>query len=100
MKNGLIVFDLQGGDAAFVLVDAQRWHQIFSVYDGWADEHDVAGLSEVVGWLTTDDASCDRPAKAPEERVGTIIRTWHTQNYVIEPVHMEDVAWLLTLPCL
>lgn len=95
--NGLVVLDLHGGDAAFVLVDAERWAQIVEVHGGDWDGR-LMTLYELIHWLASDDTDVDPPRDAPD-RKGKVLKTWYTQTWVIEKANIEGVVGILTLPC-
>lgn len=98
---GVIVFDLQGGDAAYHFVDRERWDQILEVHaNANENERDWTNkVVDVVGWLTSDESpETHQPVGAPDRR-GKLLGTCYTQTFVIERVGIEgNIIGLLTLP--
>lgn len=100
-KYGIVVFDLNGGDAAYHFVDQERWEQVVAVHNagddgasGWADQ-----ACEVAGWLTSDGSpETDRPEGAPD-RKGALLKTCFTQTFVVEQVGLQgELLGILTFP--
>lgn len=84
---GIVVFDLNGGDAVFHFVDRERWTQILEVHS--ATDYKARGwkysLQEMIGWLTADvSPEYERPEGAPDRR-GKLLANLHTQTFVVEP---------------
>jgi hypothetical protein len=79
INYGVVVFDNYGGDYSVHVVDEQRWNQIQSLpFSGQA-------YCQAVGWLTSDlREETDPPNDAPV-RVGSCLKEYFCQHYVIEP---------------
>lgn len=89
---GLVIKDLMGGDFAVTLVSDQIREVPALIGEG---ERYAWRFAEVVGWLVCEDPECDRPdyvKGCPEARRGTVIKTWHCQSPVIEPVDPVQLA--------
>jgi len=100
------VFDLNGGDAAFTLVDDALWDQIVEFWSKEKENQDLYRDAEIIGWLCSVDNEEHEPDYKPEvhrpdgapDPAGKVIKTWYTQTYCLEPVEMKDVRGILTFP--
>lgn len=100
MTYGILAFF--GDDSNYYIVDAARWEQILAVYrsfndsdPGWASK-----ALEALGWLVCDASpEAHRPDGLPD-RVGTLLATYHCQQFVVEPVSGIEgrLLGILTLP--
>ncbi len=93
---GLVIMDLNGGDAAICVVDDALWDQIVKI------NNDVGDLDKVyndIGWLICNQSDTDRHDGAPD-REGNILNTYYTQTWSIEIVNITSIRGILMLPCM
>lgn len=100
--NALIIQHLGDDDLCISIVDEERWNQVREIHTGWSGwgqpRQRLDQLSEVIGWLVSeDDDEVDRPKYAPD-KVGRLIKTYYTQHWVIEEVEFDNVGRILTIP--
>ena len=82
ISAGIVHMDCQGGEAAWIFVDEERWNQIKDVpmHKDWAGTY---LWTEIVTWLALEAPEVYRKPEFPN-RKGHILHTVHTQSPCIK----------------